>query len=340
MATRHVFDAASTSGLEGERLDRALLSIIEHLRGVRPSRNHVKRVLERGDIRVNGEVQTFASHRLPEDAEISLPVALIDELTLTEEDDADPVTRQQGTSVEQTPTVDRHDLISSAILYEDAWIIAVNKPAGLPAQATRDERRDHVKWALARHLADRDGERPYLAVHQRLDVGTSGVMVLARRRDANSGLSEIFQDRLATKFYLAIVTLTEDAALPEEITNHLGVTQTEEGLDKMVAVESGGDWAKTGIEVHERGHEAALIRAQLHTGRRHQIRAHLASVAAPIIGDRLYGGPTHFGQDLITRPMLHAHTIDFTHPITGEAVSIEAPMPEEMRRWCVRLFDQ
>lgn len=217
------------------------------------------------------------------------------------------------------------------ILFEDEWVIAVNKPSGLLSQGTLDPNRDHLIAALTRFLSDRDGKAPYLAMHHRLDLETSGVLLLARHKKANKGLSHSFQKRRVDKHYVALTARGKEP-LPEIFENHLKLNGKSSGeKPRMIAVLAGGDFAKTAFEVEEECASALRVRASLYTGRRHQIRAHLSQLGAPILGDDLYDGPKSLKSINIPRVMLHAMQLSLEHPVTAEPLEITAPVPEDMQ---------
>jgi RluA family pseudouridine synthase len=215
------------------------------------------------------------------------------------------------------------------ILHEDEHVLVFNKPAGLLSQATHDLSRAHVVAELERALTLRDGEPGYLAMHHRLDLPTSGVMVLARSRVANKPLMNMFKQRLAKKTYHALC-VAPGAPLPAQHINHLRPQKrSRRGPSPMIAVHAGGDRAETSFELFAAHSGAAYIEARPHTGRRHQLRAHLSELGAPILGDELYGGPLTLGQRRIERVMLHARRLEFAHPVTGELMSVEAAHPQD-----------
>ena len=214
------------------------------------------------------------------------------------------------------------ELDEASILYQDDWLIAVDKPPGLPTHATLDPRRDHLHAATLR-LLTRLGQKAYAGQHHRLDVGTSGVVLMTLDKAANKGVAELFAGRGVTKTYLALVEVASARSLADsfEVRNHLARDKARRGL--MKAVRAGGDFALTHFQKLEVMGDRLLIQAQPHTGRTHQIRIHLAGVGCPIIGDDLYGGKAG------PRLMLHAAALDFIHPKTGEAVHLEAPLPSD-----------
>jgi RluA family pseudouridine synthase len=212
------------------------------------------------------------------------------------------------------------------IVFEDRWLLAVNKPAGLPTQPSVDRSRPNLYTRL---LDSQNWE--YLGLHHRLDVPTSGLVLFTKNKSANKGVSELFKGRNLQKNYQCLVQ-----GLPEsvsfELRNHLKPLKLRTGKTKMVSTLSGGDQAHTLFEVLERFRECSLLRASPLTGRMHQIRTHLADLNLPILGDSLY-----FRVDRkYPRLMLHAAQLIFEHPITRENVQLVAPLPkdfeERMRR--------
>jgi RluA family pseudouridine synthase len=239
------------------------------------------------------------------------------------------------------------ELSLSQILYEDEWIIAVSKPAGLPSQGTRDPRRDHLIAALERLLTTRDGRAPYLGLHHRLDRDTSGVIILARAKQANKGLTDVFRDRLAKKTYRALcrqdpqrwssVTPGEwSPGMSWQVDNYLATARgTTTG--RQQSVRSGGERAQTDFVLLETRLDWAEVEARPKTGRTHQIRVHLAEGGLPIVGDTLYGGTAFAAGHKVWRVMLHALCIELPHPVTGKDLVIESPLPEDYLELAERL---
>jgi len=215
------------------------------------------------------------------------------------------------------------------ILYEDDDVIAVDKPPGMPSQASDASRTDDVVTRLLSHLGERGGPEPYLGVHQRLDKETSGVLVMAKRREANASLAAQFEGRLVEKRYRAAVlgwpkgrrkAVLRDVLAPGEGG---GMRVAREG-------EKGAQPAVTHVEEVGRRGDRALLELRLETGRTHQARVQLAHAGAPIAGDRLYGGAP------ATRLLLHASEIGLKHPRTGRPLSVRAPEPPELPAWLER----
>lgn len=169
-------------------------------------------------------------------------------------------------------------------------------------------------------------------LHHRLDKDTSGVLVLAKHPKANQPMSEIFKNHQIQKKYLCLCLRSQKSmpmkALTEpfKVINHLApVRDPKKKLMRMVTVKSGGWKAETEFVFQKSLRELDLFEAYPFTGRTHQIRVHIASQFRPIAGDSLYGGKS----SLVPRLMLHASEIKLSHPVTGEPLVIESPMPQD-----------
>ena len=210
------------------------------------------------------------------------------------------------------------------ILHDDGDILVVDKPEGVPSQAADPERPDDVVARLRAHLGG-----AYLGVHQRLDQDTSGLLVFARRREANASLAAQFEGRAVRKTYVACVTGwargRDRATLRDSI-------ERGDGAAMRVSMR-GGPGAKaavTRVRVLGRSGDRALLELDLETGRTHQARLQLAHAGAPIAGDALYGGAR------APRLMLHASRLDFAHPITSAATHFICAPPADFDVWLAR----
>ncbi|MBF0107414.1 MAG: RluA family pseudouridine synthase [Deltaproteobacteria bacterium] len=215
------------------------------------------------------------------------------------------------------------------ILYEDSYLIAVNKPAGLPTQPTLDKKRQNLFDAVKSFFTLRDNpEDAYLGMPHRLDVETSGVVLFTKSREVNPAMAQAFSKRLIQKKYIALIEHPADFTIPEywEIKNYLGRDKTSKKIDRFVAVRSGGKCARTEFKLLKSFAHTALIEATPHTGRTHQIRAHLSGYQTPILGDTFYGA-THTAP----RVMLHALNLRFLHPANTAEICIEAPVPRDFK---------
>jgi 23S rRNA pseudouridine1911/1915/1917 synthase len=212
------------------------------------------------------------------------------------------------------------------VLLADPDFVAVDKPAGLPSTPrSPDEPKTLAGRVAARFpecavLGRSSGDAGLL---QRLDRGTSGAVLVARTEAAFAALSRLQGDGRIEKAYLALVR-EPAAALPGKIDAPLGPAGPRGGLSRAAA---DGRPASTALEVVEARGGFLLVRAVIHRGARHQIRAHLGALGAPIAGDTGYGGPEVPG---LSRPFLHASRLAFPHPRTGEPVEIDSPLPEEL----------
>jgi 23S rRNA pseudouridine1911/1915/1917 synthase len=227
------------------------------------------------------------------------------------------------------------ELTAQHILYEDHDIIAVNKPAGIPTQATLDQARDHLYAAVQRYIAKRDSKPgAYVGLHHRLDFDTSGIVLFTKTKAANPGVSEIFSARKAQKTYVAIAWNLENRTLRKTwtIKNYLNrSSQSGKGRMRFTAVTSGGDYAETELQVLETLNQAVFIEARPKTGRTHQIRVHLSEEGLPVLGDPVYG--LREKEPIKSqRLMLHAHRLEFPHPITQKPIVIESIIPDAFQK--------
>ncbi len=210
-----------------------------------------------------------------------------------------------------------------AVLYEDDDLIAVAKPAGVVMHATADARRPDLFNAVRDLLA-----LPYLGLHHRLDVDTSGVVLFTKRERANAGLAEQFARGAVTKVYHAIVGRPRrEVPRRWRVENRLAMTGG--GRTARMWEAAAGAHAATGFSILDRLPGALLVEARPETGRKHQIRAHLAGSHLPILGDARYGGMTRAGGCLASRVMLHAFSLSLRHPITGVPLTITCPYPAD-----------
>jgi 23S rRNA pseudouridine1911/1915/1917 synthase len=259
------------------------------------NRTRVKQLLRSGRITVNGTSITRHDHPLHPGDRVSIAATA-------------PAPTAGGAGI--------------AIVYEDAHVIVVDKPAGLLTVATQSEKSDTAFVRLSRHLAARSAGRPFV-VH-RLDRDTSGLLLFARSAGVRDTLQAKWED--VTKTYLAVV---EGTPHPAEgvIENYL-----IEGRDLRVrASKHTGRDAKRAVtryKVRQTRGGYSLVEVELGTGRKHQIRVHLAGLSCPVAGDRVYGAAT----DPAGRLCLHAWRLRFEHPFTGAGVETESPLAPAVAR--------
>ena len=210
------------------------------------------------------------------------------------------------------------------ILFEDAWLVAVSKPAGIPTHETADPRRTHLVVLLTRLLSGRTPSVPgraeiRLGIHQRLDRDTSGVILFTKDRAVDGGLARQFAERGVLKTYHAMTALKSrlpprEWSVRSRISPRPGLCQEAETDFRLIEAHRGG----------------LLVEARPRTGRKHQIRVHLAEGGFPILGDERHGGRGTEGPTA-PRLMLHAFRLELRHPWTGLPLVIESPWPADFR---------
>lgn len=216
-----------------------------------------------------------------------------------------------------------------SILHEDADIVVVDKPAGIAAHPS-------LGWeggSVVEHLAHvgvkvaTSGAAERQGIVSRLDVGTSGVMVVAKSERAYSILKDAFRSRLVDKTYHALVQGHPDpfsGSIDAPIGRH-------PGHEWKMAVVEGGRESLTHYDTIEAHRRATLLDVKLMTGRTHQIRVHMAAIGHPCVGDPLYGADPKLSALVgLDRQWLHALRLGFEHPATGRRVEFESPYPEEL----------
>jgi 23S rRNA pseudouridine1911/1915/1917 synthase len=303
-------DVEVTPELAGMRLDQAVVGRLPEL-----SRARVRRLIDDGAIRVSG-ARSKASHRLRLGERVSCELPEPCEARLEPEP------------------------IPLDVVFEDAWLLVVNKPAGRVVHPAAGHRSGTLVHALLHHCDDLSGiggvRRPGI-VH-RLDKGTSGLLVVAKSDASHRALQAQFVAHSIDREYLALVRGVPRAergsidapigrlrADPKRFTTHRGRLRSARS-------------ARTHWSLERRFRELTLLRVQLETGRTHQIRVHLASIGLPIAGDPVYGGGRRVARELgLERQALHAAVLGFEHPATAERLRFEAPLPEDLRRVLARL---
>ena len=238
-------------------------------------------------------------------------------------------------AVEEVQTHAVAEDIPLDVLYEDEHVFVLDKPAGLVVHPGAG----NPAGTLVNALLHRDpalDKLPRAGIVHRLDKDTSGVMVVARTLQAHTALVAQLSAREVHRQYLAIVVGalvsggTADAAIDRHPRDRLRMAVRDDGKD-----------AVTHYRLRERFRAHTALECRLETGRTHQIRVHMAHLKHPIVGDPLYGGslrlPKGASDELIAalrgfkRQALHAEVLAFAHPVTGEAIRCEAPLPEDMR---------
>jgi 23S rRNA pseudouridine1911/1915/1917 synthase len=242
------------------------------------------------------------------------------------------VVRIDAQIVEQTHSAP--EPIALDVVHADADLLVINKPAGLVVHPAAGNPAGTLLNALL-YYDSTLAALPRAGIVHRLDKATTGLMVVARNLTAHKHLVDELQARNIKREYLAVVNsvLTAGGRVDAPIGRH--------PVDrKRMAVVAGGKEAVTHYRVEERYRAHTLVRVQLETGRTHQIRVHMAHINCPVTGDPVYGGrlrlPVGAGEELrevlagFRRQALHATRLELTHPATGEMVSWEAGVPDDM----------
>ncbi len=222
------------------------------------------------------------------------------------------------------------------IIYEDDDVVVLNKARGMVVHPAPGNYTGTLVNALLYHCSNLSGINSAIrpGIVHRLDKDTSGIMIVAKNDAAHISLSQQIQSKTAVRTYLAVVR--------GNIKTDSGTIETQIARDKtdrkkMAVVKEGGRDAITDYEVLERFGKYTLVRCKLRTGRTHQIRVHMEYLGYPLVGDPKYSPmKTPFG---IKGQALHSHTLEFTHPGTGERMKFEAPLPEDMHKIITRLHN-
>jgi 23S rRNA pseudouridine1911/1915/1917 synthase len=291
----------------GKRLDHFLH---EHLPAY--SRARLQDWIKQGRVHVNG-VERRASYALHE---------------------ADAVETEPA---ELTPLRAQPEEIPLRILYEDADVVAIDKPAGMVVHAGAGVHAGTLVNALLHHFAALStvgGELRPGIVH-RLDRYTSGVMLVAKTDVAHRALAGQFAGRQVQKVYLALV---HGALAADEGRIERPIARDPIRRVRMTARLEHGRAAFSRYRVLKRWPGYTLLEVSIGTGRTHQIRVHLASIGHPVVGDRLYGAPASIeGRPPLHRYFLHAHRIRFRQPSSGAEVTVESPLAPELASWMENL---
>mgnify|MGYP000040539789 FL=1 len=211
------------------------------------------------------------------------------------------------------------------VVYEDKDIIVANKPKGMvvhPANGNPDGTLVNAILAMCKDSLSGIGGEIRPGIVHRLDKDTSGLLIIAKNNEAHVKMSKQIQDRLVTKKYIALI---RGVVKDDEATIDMPIARSKVDRKKM-AVDKDGKQAVTHFKVIKRYRGYTLLEIKIDTGRTHQIRVHMAKIGYPVVGDMVYSnGKNEFG---IEGQMLHAKSLEFSHPITGKKMHLEAPLPE------------
>ena len=202
------------------------------------------------------------------------------------------------------------------IVYEDKYLLIVNKKAGMVVHPSKGHEQNTLVNALLYKVGDLSGINGEIrpGIVHRLDKDTSGLIIIAKDDKTHNLLTEIFKNKEIKKIYYAIVKGSMNKQSGTLISN---IGRDEKDRKKMSVKKNGGKEAITNYEVIDKNEKYSLVRLNLKTGRTHQIRVHLSHFFFPIIGDSVYGRKDEF-----PRQMLHAYELSFIHPITKKGINV------------------
>ena len=271
------------------------------------SRSRLKKLINDNRVMVNSKPRS-AGYKVRTKEKIEIEIPLIEPLKTTSEN------------------------IPLNIVFEDEYLLAINKPAGMVVHPAPGHYTGTLVNALLYHCNDLSGiggvERPGI-VH-RLDKETSGLVLVAKTEATHKALALKFKKREIKKEYLSFVkgNVKKNKGSIESL---IGRHKTHR--KKMIAVRNNGRSACTHYEVLQRFKNYTYIKLQPETGRTHQIRVHMASINHPVIGDKLYGGKNpNLGNFKMERHALHACQLEFKHPILEKPLSLRASLPTDMEK--------
>ena len=299
-------EATVPEHLAGKRFDQALAEMFPEF-----SRSRLTEWIKSGDALLNGE--------------LSKPKSAVN--------GGETVTLAAKQQIETDAVAED---IPLTVVYADADVLVVDKPAGLVVHPGAGNPRGTLVNALLHYDASL-ANLPRAGIVHRLDKDTSGLMVVARSLRAHAGLIEQLSSRAVHRQYVAVVQgpMVAGGTIDAPIDRH-----PRDRVRMAVVKEGGGREAITHYRVREKFRSHTAVECRLETGRTHQIRVHMAYVKHPLIGDPLYGGafklPKAATESLVEvlrafrRQALHAEKLSFTHPATGETLSFEAPLPADM----------
>jgi len=285
----------------GLRLDRALSALVPEF-----SRSYLQQLIEAGAVTQRALTLRKPAHKVR--------------------------AGEQG-QIELRPTPQSQAFLPEAmaldIVYEDAHLLVLNKPAGLVVHPAPGNWRGTLLNGLLAHDA-RAAQLPRAGIVHRLDKDTSGLMVVARTRSTMDALVKLIAAREVSRQYLALAHQPWIGPARREVEGAIG--RDPRNRLRMAVVDlqrQPGKPARTTFELLHNATQGCWLRCTLHTGRTHQIRVHAASIGHPLLGDSLYGGAPAAG---MLRQALHAWRLAFTHPVSGEELLFRAALPEDMRQ--------
>ncbi len=301
------------------------------------SNSKIRRLIISGNIKINGKIVRIPSFKISKYSTVKLFIK--------------PEKFLQEKKVNDI----KFELTKENVLFEDNYIIIVNKPAFLPSESTFVKTRDNMHSAVIRYLQNSNNSDPYCGIMHRLDRETSGVLLFTKQQIVNAPFHNMFQNREIKKTYYTICTSIKKTETYDSLSEKFSVkkyigrisSKSDKAKWGEVPESQGGVFSHTDFEILQKDSIFTLnctensicsnnaskyikpqqinilrLKASLQTGKTHQIRVHLSLSGLPILGDTLYGGLSY------QRIMLHAESLEFIHPITNEKLVIEAPLPD------------
>src|SRR6056300_190648 len=288
---------------EDQRIDNFLFKLFKDV-----PKNHIFKIIRNGEVRVNKKrVKTLYKLKINDVVRIP-PIEFIEKK-------------------EKKPS----DNFKPHIIFEDEWLLVVNKPSGLAVHGGSG-----IDFGLIEHMRHIKSEYKFLELVQRIDKNTSGVIVIAKKRSALRSMQELFRNKKIKKNYLVAVKGNWDSE-KKEVSLRLEKKQTPEGHHVNVVEDPlKGKLSKSIFYLVKQMQHKTLLSAQIITGRTHQIRVQLAFLGFPVLGDDKYGDfalNKKLHSSGLKRMFLHAHKLSFTHPFTEENVEIVADLPIELGKF-------
>jgi 23S rRNA pseudouridine1911/1915/1917 synthase len=309
MINRELRTLSVPEGVAGERIDSALTRVL----GL--SRTAVVKLLEDGDITTNGKVMPKSDRvTAGQIIDVLMPAPI--------NTDPIPLTPIDGLN----------------IIFDDTEIVVIDKPVGVAAHPSPGWTGPTVVGALmaAGYSISTSGPAERQGIVHRLDVGTSGLMIVAKSDRAFHVLKDAFRNRTVDKVYHAMVQGHMD---PTSGTIDAPIDRHPKE-DHRFAVVGTGKESITHYEVIEFYRGVSMVKIELETGRTHQIRVHFSALHHPLVGDTTYGADPVLAKSLaMSRPWLHAAELHFEHPVTGEKLDFLAPYPDDLTRSLALLSD-
>ena len=283
----------------GARIDRALAQSVPEF-----SRSYLQQLIASNAVMHNGSVQVKASARLKAGDALTIELR--------------PTAQSQAFKPET---------MALNIIYEDEWLLVINKPAGLVVHPAPGN------WSgtLLNGLLARDihaCQLPRAGIVHRLDKDTSGLMVVARTRQTMDRLVHLIAERSVSRQYIALAHKAWQGAKMRQVEFAIG--RDPRNRLRMAVVDldrNAGKSATTELSLLQNGLNHCLVHCKLHTGRTHQIRVHMAAIGHSLVGDEVYGGVPAGG---LTRQALHACRLAFAHPMTGAQLVFNCELPQDL----------